>query len=221
MLALGLGDVYTFGPTFRAENSNTSRHMAEFWMLEPEMAFCDLHGNMDMAEDSDEIPDPPYPGKLFRGYGPVFQIRGYRTEGYPGELLSSEFIRLPYEEAVSILQKQANKFEFPVEFGKDLQSEHERFLTESHFKKPVIVFDYPKTIKPFYMRVNDDDQTVAAMDILVPGIGEIIGGSQREERLPVSALPHGGNGPETGGLLVVYRFPAIRVCSPQRFRAGF
>ncbi|MBU4317340.1 MAG: asparagine--tRNA ligase [Proteobacteria bacterium] len=185
MLALGLGDVYTFGPTFRAENSNTSRHMAEFWMLEPEMAFCDLQGNMDMAQALMKSLTRHILEKCSEDMDLFFKFVDTGLKATLENLLASEFIRLPYGEAVSILQKQANKFEFPVEFGKDLQSEHERFLTESHFKKPVIVFDYPKTIKPFYMRVNDDHQTVAAMDILVPGIGEIIGGSQREERLPV------------------------------------
>jgi asparaginyl-tRNA synthetase len=185
MFALALGDVYTFGPTFRAENSNTRRHAAEFWMVEPEMAFCDLNGNMDLGETlirelttyamhecSDDL-------ELFAKW--VDKALMATLEN----IAQSEYIRLPYREAVNILSRSGKKFEYPIGFGKDLQTEHERFLTEEHFKKPVIVYDYPKTIKPFYMRVNDDDETVAAMDVLVPGIGEIIGGSQREERLEV------------------------------------
>ncbi len=185
MLALSLGDVYTFGPTFRAENSNTRRHAAEFWMIEPEMAFCDLAEDMDLAEEmiqylatyvmdhcSDDI-------DLFARF--VDKTLMPRLE----LLARTAFVRLPYQEAVEILEKSGKKFEYPVAYGKDMQAEHERFLTEEHFKKPVIVYDYPKTIKPFYMRVNDDGRTVAAMDVLVAGIGEIIGGSQREERYDV------------------------------------
>lgn len=185
MFALALGDVYTFGPTFRAENSNTRRHAAEFWMLEPEMAFCDLNGNMDLAEElvrdlvgfvlrecSDDL-------NLFARF--VDKTLMPRLENIAG----SGFVRLPYRDAVEILQPANKRFEYPVAFGHDLQTEHERFLTEKYFKKPVMVFDYPKQIKPFYMRDNDDGLTVAAMDVLVPGIGEIIGGSQREERLDV------------------------------------
>jgi len=185
MFALSLGDVYTFGPTFRAENSNTSRHVAEFWMVEPEMAFCDLNGNMDLGEEMiqnlcryimencrDDI-------ELFGRF--VDKTLFATLES----IVSTPFIRLPYTEAVDILKKSGKKFDFAVEMGRDLQSEHERYLTEDHFKKPVIVFDYPKEIKAFYMRLNDDEKTVAAMDVLVPKIGEIIGGSQREERLPV------------------------------------
>jgi asparaginyl-tRNA synthetase len=185
MFALALGDVYTFGPTFRAENSNTRRHAAEFWMVEPEMAFCDLEGNMDLGEE------------LIR------ELTTYAMETCTEDLelfgkwvdktlmatleniAQSDYVRLPYREAVEILSRSGQKFEYDTGFGNDLQTEHERFLTEQHFKKPVIVYDYPKIIKPFYMRVNDDDETVAAMDVLVPGIGEIIGGSQREERLEV------------------------------------
>ena len=185
MFALALGDVYTFGPTFRAENSNTRRHAAEFWMVEPEMAFCDLNGNMDLGETlirglttyaMDECSDDL---ELFAKW--VDKALMATLEN----IAQSEYIRLPYREAVNILSRSGKKFEYPIGFGKDLQTEHERFLTEEHFKKPVIVYDYPKTIKPFYMRVNDDDETVGAMDVLVPGIGEIIGGSQREERLDV------------------------------------
>jgi asparaginyl-tRNA synthetase len=185
MFALALGDVYTFGPTFRAENSNTRRHAAEFWMVEPEMAFCDLSGNMDLAESlirtvvrqvmencADDI-------QLFAKFVNKKLMKTLEN------IVDSDYVRLPYREAVEILEKSGKKFEFPVAFGKDLQSEHERFLTENHFRKPVILHDYPKTIKPFYMRVNDDGETVAAMDVLTPSIGEIIGGSQREERLDV------------------------------------
>jgi asparaginyl-tRNA synthetase len=185
MFALALGDVYTFGPTFRAENSNTRRHAAEFWMVEPEMAFCDLDGNMDLGEAlirelttyaMDECTEDL---ELFAKW--VDKTLMATLEN----IAQSDYVRLPYREAVEILNKSGRKFEYPVGFGNDLQTEHERYLTEKHFKKPVIVYDYPKTIKPFYMRVNDDDETVAAMDVLVPRIGEIIGGSQREERLEV------------------------------------
>jgi len=185
MFALALGDVYTFGPTFRAENSHTSRHVAEFWMVEPEMAFCDLEGNMDLAEEmikfltrfvleecSDDI-------ELFAKYVDKSLIKTLDN------VASSDFKRLSYASAVDILKRSKQKFEYDVDHGRDLQTEHERYLSEHYFKKPLIVFDYPKTIKPFYMRLNDDHQTVAAMDVLVPRIGEIIGGSQREERLDV------------------------------------
>ncbi|MBN2283130.1 MAG: asparagine--tRNA ligase [Deltaproteobacteria bacterium] len=185
MLALALGDVYTFGPTFRADNSNTRRHAAEFWMVEPEMAFCDLSGDMDLGEE------------LVR-YLAAFALEECREDlslfarfvdtSLPETLeniVSSDFMRIPYREAVDILTGSGRKFEYPVEYGRDLQSEHEQYLTEEHFKKPVIVHDYPAAIKPFYMRLSDDGETVAAMDILVPGVGEIIGGSQREERLEV------------------------------------
>ena len=185
MFALALGDVYTFGPTFRAENSNTRRHAAEFWMVEPEMAFCDLEGNMDLGEElvrelttyaMQECTDDL---ELFGKW--VDKTLMATLEN----IAQSDYIRLPYREAVEILSQSGQKFEYDIGFGKDLQTEHERYLTEQHFKKPVIVYDYPKTIKPFYMRVNNDDETVGAMDVLVPGIGEIIGGSQREERLDV------------------------------------
>jgi len=183
--ACALSKVYTFGPTFRAENSNTSRHANEFWMIEPEMAFCDLRGNMDVAEEIVKY--------LIR------DIRQHCAEDLElfakfvdKELLSRldfvlerPFQRITYTEAVELLTKGGEKFEFPVAYGANLQSEHERWLTEKHFKCPVTVFDYPKEIKPFYMRLNDDGKTVTAMDVLVPGIGEIVGGSQREERLQV------------------------------------
>jgi len=183
--ACALSKVYTFGPTFRAENSNTSRHANEFWMIEPEMAFCDLRGNMDLAEQIVKYL--------------VYDIRSNCV----GELeLFAKFVdkellprldfvverpfqRVTYTEAIKLLSKSGEKFEFPVAYGLNLQSEHERWLTEKHFKCPVTVFDYPKEIKPFYMRLNDDDKTVTAMDLLLPGIGEIVGGSQREERLDV------------------------------------
>jgi asparaginyl-tRNA synthetase len=185
MFALALGDVYTFGPTFRAENSNTRRHAAEFWMVEPEMAFCDLQGNMDLGEEMVKylvsfIMDACKADlELFARF--VDKTLMPTLEN----IAASEFIRLPYTEAVDILNRSNQKFTYDISFGKDLQTEHERYLTEQQFKKPVIVYDYPRSIKPFYMRLNDDQTTVAAMDVLVPGIGEIIGGSQREERLEV------------------------------------
>ena len=183
MFALALGDVYTFGPTFRAENSNTRRHAAEFWMIEPEMAFCDLSGNMNLGEEliryliSHVLRECREDMELF---GTFVDKTLMETLNH---ILSSDFVRLPYTEAVEILKTSNVSFNYPVTYGIDLQSEHEKYLTETHFKKPVILHDYPKTIKPFYMRLNTDQQTVAAMDILVPGIGEIVGGSQREERL--------------------------------------
>ena len=179
---LSLGRVYTFGPTFRAENSNTSRHAAEFWMIEPEMAFADLDDNMDLGEELIR-----YLVNFVREEcsTDLDLFSRFVDKSLPATLeniADHDFIRLPYTEAVEILQKSGRDFEFKPEWGKDLQSEHERFLTEQHFKAPVIVFDYPKDIKAFYMRQNDDGRTVAAMDVLVPSIGEIIGGSQREER---------------------------------------
>jgi asparaginyl-tRNA synthetase len=179
---LALGNVYTFGPTFRAENSNTSRHLAEFWMIEPEMAFCDLTEDMAMAEKFitflvrtalDNCPDEI---DLFAS----FVDKGLRPR--LEAVLASDFARITYSEAVDLLLASNRKFTFPPSWGADLQSEHERFLCEEIFQGPVIVSNYPKEIKPFYMRLNDDGRTVAAMDILVPGIGEIVGGSQREER---------------------------------------
>ncbi|MDO9264727.1 MAG: asparagine--tRNA ligase [Desulfosalsimonadaceae bacterium] len=185
MFALALGDVYTFGPTFRAENSNTSRHAAEFWMVEPEMAFSDLNDDMDLAE-------------TFVRYLVTSALENCREDlGLFAEFVdktlmdtletvsAKAFIRLPYAEAVAILNQSGHRFNFDVSFGTDLQTEHERYLAEIHFKQPVIIYNYPRTIKPFYMRVNDDGRTVAAMDVIVPRIGEIIGGSQREERLDV------------------------------------
>jgi len=183
--ALSLGDVYTFGPTFRAENSNTSRHLAEFWMIEPEMSFCDLAGNMKIAEEmlkyllTDVLEHCAEDMALFNKF---------IAEGIIERLqfvVDEDFAHITYTEAVDKLLASKKKFEFDVSWGIDLQSEHERYLTEEVYKKPLIVTDYPASIKPFYMRVNDDDKTVAAMDILVPGIGEIVGGSQREERYDV------------------------------------
>jgi asparaginyl-tRNA synthetase len=183
--ACSMGKVYTFGPTFRAENSNTPRHLAEFWMIEPEMAFFDLTDNMNLAEAflkriiGDCLEHCSEDMKFFaeRVDKDVFS----RLEN----VLHNPFKRVPYTEAVEILAKSGKTWEFPVAWGNDLQSEHERYLTEQHFQCPVILFDYPRTLKPFYMRVNDDGKTVRAMDVLVPGVGEIIGGSQREERLDV------------------------------------
>ena len=185
MYACALGDIYTFGPTFRAENSNTTRHAAEFWMIEPEMAFADIHDDMDLAEDMvkfcirhvmencqddlalfDKFVEPGLLAKLTN-------------------ILENDFARITYAEAIEIMKASNHEFEYKPEFGIDMQTEHERYLAEVHFKRPVIVRDYPKEIKAFYMRMNDDNRTVAAMDVLVPGIGELIGGSQREERLDV------------------------------------
>ncbi len=175
--------VYTFGPTFRAENSNTPRHLAEFWMIEPEIAFADLNDNADLAED--------FLKSIFRTLlderGDDMAFFAERIEPAAisrlEQFIDSRFERMEYGEAIETLKKSGKSFEFPVEWGVDLQTEHERYLTEEHIKRPVIVMNYPKQIKPFYMRQNDDGKTVAAMDVLAPGIGEIIGGSQREERL--------------------------------------
>lgn len=179
--AMALGSVYTFGPTFRAENSNTPRHLAEFWMIEPEVAFFEIADNMNLAED-------------FLKYLIQYALDNcqddlaFLNEMYDKELIErlkfvveNDFVRLPYTEGVEILKASGQKFEFPVDWGTDLQSEHERYLVEKHFKKPVILTDYPKDIKAFYMKQNDDGKTVRAMDVLFPKIGEIIGGSQREE----------------------------------------
>ena len=181
--ACALTKVYTFGPTFRAENSNTSRHASEFWMIEPEMAFCDLTGNMDLAEElvkyliADARKQCAEELELFAKF--VDKELLARLDF----VIERPFQRITYTEAVELLKKSGEKFEFPIDYGSNLQSEHERWLTEKHFKCPVTVFNFPKEIKPFYMRSNDDGRTVAAIDLLVPGIGEIVGGSQREERL--------------------------------------
>src|SRR5712675_1370731 len=180
---LALTKVYTFGPTFRAENSNTSRHLAEFWMIEPEIAFADLGDDATLAERllkftletllNERQDDLAFFDERVEK-GLVAKLQG---------IVNSEFVRMDYGEAISVLERSKEKFDFPVKWGIDMQAEHERYLTEKHVKKPVIVVNYPKDIKAFYMRVNDDGKTVAAMDVLAPGIGEIIGGSQREERL--------------------------------------
>jgi asparaginyl-tRNA synthetase len=185
IFACALGKIYTFGPTFRAENSNTSRHLAEFWMVEPEMAFYELADNMDLAE--------AFLKRIFRD---VLQQSAEDMQFFKARIddtvvstlesiIASEFVRMSYSEAVEVLAASGQPFEFPIAWGSDLQAEHERYLTEQKFHRPVILYDYPRSIKPFYMRVNDDGRTVRAMDILVPKVGEIIGGSQREERLDV------------------------------------
>jgi asparaginyl-tRNA synthetase len=185
---LALSKVYTFGPTFRAENSNTSRHLAEFWMIEPEIAFADLSDDATLAE---RLLKFTFEALLKERQEDLAFFDERIEKGLVAKLqgiVASEFVRMDYGEAIAALeraQEKKEKFEFPVKWGIDLQSEHERYLTEKHAKKPVIVMNYPKDIKAFYMRVNDDGKTVAAMDVLAPGIGEIIGGSQREERLPV------------------------------------
>ncbi|MDM9384297.1 asparagine--tRNA ligase [Chlorogloeopsis sp. ULAP01] len=185
IMAMAFTNVYTFGPTFRAENSNTSRHLAEFWMIEPEMAFCDLHGDMDLAEEFLKhifkyvMEKCPEDMEFFN------QRIDNTVVATADNIINNQFERITYTEAIKLLEKADVKFEYPVSWGLDLQSEHERYLCEQMFKKPVIVTDYPTQIKAFYMRLNDDEKTVAAMDILAPKIGEIIGGSQREERLEV------------------------------------
>lgn len=185
IFALAFRNVYTFGPTFRAENSNTARHASEFWMIEPEIAFCDLVGNMEVAESMIKyiikyvLENAPEEMEFFNSFIDKGLIDRLTS------IVNSEFARVTYTEAVEILQKSGKKFEYPVEWGIDLQTEHERYLTEEVYKAPVFVTDYPKEIKAFYMRLNDDNKTVAACDLLVPGIGEIIGGSQREERLDI------------------------------------
>jgi len=182
---LALSRVYTFGPTFRAENSNTSRHLAEFWMIEPEIAFADLADNATLAENllkyllkavlAERADDMAFFDERIEK-GVIAKLQG---------IVDKEFVRMDYTEAIAILEKAKQKFEFPVKWGVDLQSEHERYLAERHVGGPLVLMNYPKAIKAFYMRLNDDDKTVAAMDVLAPGIGEIIGGSQREERLAV------------------------------------
>ncbi len=185
LFATALSNIYTFGPTFRAENSHTSRHASEFWMVEPEMAFYDIFDNMELAEifikdiikdyletSSDEI-------DLFNRF--VDKELKVRLN----HILDNDFEKIEYTKAIDILQKASEKFEYPVSYGVNLQTEHEKYLTEKYFKKPIFVYNYPKEIKPFYMKLNDDGKTVRALDLLVPGIGEIIGGSQREERLEV------------------------------------
>ncbi len=183
-MALSMGDVYTFGPTFRAENSNTSRHLAEFWMIEPEMAFADLNDNIELAGDffrfmlSAALKECPEELQFFETFYKNIKVEELRA------VADKKPARVTYTDAVDILQKSGQSFEYNVKWGMDLQSEHERFLCEKVFKSPVFVTDYPKDIKAFYMRLNPDEKTVAATDFLVPGVGELIGGSQREERLP-------------------------------------
>jgi asparaginyl-tRNA synthetase len=207
--ALGLSDIYTFGPTFRAENSNTSRHASEFWMIEPEMAFYDNEDNADLAEAFVKyclkavLDDCAEDLKFFDqriDKGLIARLE---------HVVNSEFARIPYREAVEIVQKSGKSFEYPVEFGSNLQAEHERYITEEALHKPTFVFDYPKSIKAFYMRRNDDDETVAALDLLVPKIGELIGGSQREERLDVlkqSIVDSGNDLADYGWYLDTRRF---------------
>jgi len=183
--AMAFRNIYTFGPTFRAENSNTTRHAAEFWMIEPEIAFADLADDMELAEDMLKfvinyvLENAPEEMQFFNSFVDKGLLERLNS------IVNSDFGRVTYTEAIEILKKNNSNFEYPVEWGSDLQTEHERYLTEEVFKRPVFVTDYPKEIKAFYMRLNDDGKTVAAMDCLVPGIGEIIGGSQREERLDV------------------------------------
>ena len=183
--ALAFGNIYTFGPTFRAENSNTARHAAEFWMIEPEIAFADLNDNMQLAWDmikhiiNHVLEKCPQELEFFNNFVDKTLLERLNT------LAKSDYCKVTYTEAIEILKKSGADFKYPVEWGCDLQTEHERYLTEQIYKKPVFVIDYPKEIKAFYMRLNDDGKTVAAMDLLVPGVGEIIGGSQREERLDV------------------------------------
>lgn len=183
--ALAFKNIYTFGPTFRAENSNTARHAAEFWMIEPEIAFSDLKDDMMLAEDMLKyvinyvMENAPEEMEFFNNFVDKSLLERLNN------VVSSDFAHITYTEAIELLRKNKQNFEYPVEWGSDLQTEHERYITEQIFKKPVFVTDYPKEIKAFYMRINDDNKTVAAMDLLVPGVGEIIGGSQREERLDV------------------------------------
>ena len=197
--ALAFRDIYTFGPTFRAENSNTSRHASEFWMIEPEMSFCDLEKNMEVAEEMVKyiinfvLEKAPEEMEFFNN----FIDKGLLER--LDNIVSNEFGRVSYTEAVDLLLKSGKEFQYPVEWGIDLQTEHERYLTEEIFKKPIFVTDYPKDIKAFYMRVNDDGKTVAACDLLVPGVGEIIGGSQREERMDVLETRMKEMGLETEG----------------------
>ena len=197
--ACSLGKCYTFGPTFRAEKSNTTRHLAEFWMVEPEMAFFELTDDMELAERflkrifRDVLEKCPEDMEFFRQRIDPTVIDTLQ------HIIESRFVRLPYTEAVEILKASGRAFEFPIDWGTDMQAEHERYLTEEHFKSPVVLYDYPRTIKPFYMRLNDDGRTVRAMDVLVPKVGEIIGGSQREERLDVieSRMKEQGLSPES------------------------
>ena len=217
---LSMSKVYTFGPTFRAENSNTSRHLSEFWMIEPEIAFADLNDDADLAEDFLKyiiraVLDERADDMAFFAQR-IEKTAIERLEAF----VESSFERMTYSEAVDILKACGKKFEFPVAWGADLQSEHERFLCEEHVGRPVVLMDYPKEIKAFYMRLNDDEKTVAAMDVLAPGVGEIIGGSQREERLDVLDATHRGDGSTPRTVLVVPRSSEVRHRAARRLRTG-
>ena len=217
---LALTKVYTFGPTFRAENSNTSRHLAEFWMIEPEIAFADLSDDATLAEGLLKF---TFETLLKERHDDLAFFDERIEKGLVAKLagiVGSEFVRMDYGEAIAVLEKAKEKFEFPVKWGIDLQSEHERYLTEKHAKKPVIVMNYPKDIKAFYMRVNDDGRTVAAMDVLAPGIGEIIGGSQREERLDVLDARMAERWHRQGALRLVPRSAPLRHRAACRLRSG-
>ncbi len=214
-----MGKVYTFGPTFRAENSNTSRHLAEFWMVEPEMAFYELADNMDLAEAflkrifSDVLQQCPEDMAFFNE-----RIDNTTLETLEA-IAGSQFVRLPYTEAIQVLERSGEPFEFPIAWGVDLQAEHERFLTEKHFKKPVILYDYPRAIKPFYMRLNDDEKTVRAMDVLVPKVGEITAAAT-QERIDELELRDGPNRISRPRLLLVSRSAALRHRAPRGLRPG-
>lgn len=212
VMAMAFGNVYTFGPTFRAENSNTSRHLAEFWMIEPEMAFCDLEGNMDLAEQFLQFVFKSVLEKCPEDMEFFNKRINDTVLATADNIINNQFERVTYTEAIALLEKAPDKFEFPVEWGLDLQSEHERYLAEKLFKKPVIVTDYPLEIKAFYMRVGDNGKTVRAMDVLAPNIGEIIGGSQREERLDIlenRMQSHGINPEELWWYLDLRRFGSV------------
>ncbi|GAB5559102.1 MAG: asparagine--tRNA ligase [Synoicihabitans sp.] len=212
VFACALGNVYTFGPTFRAENSNTSRHASEFWMIEPEMAFTDLVGNMDLAEEFVKylIADVrEHCADDLEIFGKFVDKKLHERLAF---VLERPFQRVSYTEAIEIIEASGKTWELPVKWGDNLQSEHERYLAEEHFKCPVTVYDYPKEIKPFYMRLNDDGKTVTAMDVLVPGIGEIVGGSQREERLDVleaNMERHGLSKEDYGWYLDLRRYGSV------------
>lgn len=211
-LALGLGRVYTFGPTFRAENSNTPRHAAEFWMIEPEAAFFDLEDNMALGEDLVRHVARYVLEKSPEDLGLFNRFVDATLLGRIEQLAGNGYQRVSYREAIKILEASGKKFDYPVSFGLDLQTEHERFLAEEHFKGPVTVYDYPKSIKAFYMRGNDDGETVAAMDMLVPRIGELIGGSQREERpdaLEARIMELGQNPQDYGWYMDLRRYGSV------------
>jgi asparaginyl-tRNA synthetase len=219
--ATALSNIYTFGPTFRAENSNTTRHASEFWMIEPEMAFCDLEGDMDLAE---EFVKYLVRDALDNNEGDLDIFARFVDKGLMDRLqfvADKPFQRVSYTEAVKILIASGQKFDYPVSYGVNLQSEHERFLTEKHFKCPTTIYDYPKEVKPFYMRLNDDEKTVTAMDVLVPGIGEIVGGAQREERydvLKANMAHHNLNEEDYGWYLDLRKYGT---CPHAGFGAGF